>query len=132
MKQYTIGVDLGGTNIAAGLVDAENKIVDLMSCKTNLPRPSQAVSYTHLMERVRRELKPCGIVFLGGSARALAQRLAAAPMPCVLATTVAPDIQAPGLSMVGVDDRAAGRLAAQYLLAQGHRQLGVIGGDNAP
>ncbi len=84
------------------------------------------------MERVRRELKPCGIVFLGGSARALAQRLAAAPMPCMLATTVAPDIQAPGLSMVGVDDRAAGRLAAQYLLAQGHRQLGVIGGDNAP
>ena len=43
MKQYTIGVDLGGTNIAAGLVDAENKIVDLMSCKTNLPRPSQEI-----------------------------------------------------------------------------------------
>lgn len=84
------------------------------------------------LERVRRELKPRGIVFLGGSAGALARHLAAVPMPCVLATTVTPGLEVPGLSMVGVDDRAAGRLAGQYLLGQGHRRLGVIGGDNAP
>lgn len=43
MSEYTIGVDLGGTNIAAGLVDGNNNIIDRVSCKTNLPRPEQEV-----------------------------------------------------------------------------------------
>lgn len=40
---YTIGVDLGGTNIVAGLVDADCHIVETVSCKTNLPRPAGAI-----------------------------------------------------------------------------------------
>ena len=43
MKHYTIGVDLGGTNIAAGLVDADNKVISSVSCKTNLPRPEAEI-----------------------------------------------------------------------------------------
>ncbi len=43
MKTYTIGVDLGGTNIKAGLVDEVHHIVDSVSCKTNLPRPEHEV-----------------------------------------------------------------------------------------
>ena len=34
---YRIGIDLGGTNTAAGLVDARGKIIDRASVKTNLP-----------------------------------------------------------------------------------------------
>ena len=34
---YRIGIDLGGTNTAAGLVDAHGHIVDRESVKTNLP-----------------------------------------------------------------------------------------------
>lgn len=43
MKQYAIGVDLGGTSIKAGLVDAQNRIVEKVSCETNLPRPEREV-----------------------------------------------------------------------------------------
>ena len=43
MKHYTIGVDLGGTNIAAGLVDENNHVVASISCRTNLPRPQQEI-----------------------------------------------------------------------------------------
>ena len=43
MKHYTIGVDLGGTNIAAGLVDENDKVIASLSCKTNLPRPEAEV-----------------------------------------------------------------------------------------
>ena len=39
-KTYRIGVDLGGTNIATGLVDENNKVVDKISCKTGLPWPA--------------------------------------------------------------------------------------------
>ena len=34
---YRIGIDLGGTNTAAGLVDAQGKIIDRETVKTNLP-----------------------------------------------------------------------------------------------
>lgn len=34
-----IGIDLGGTNIVAGVVDDNNSIIAKAQCKTNLPRP---------------------------------------------------------------------------------------------
>lgn len=43
--EYCIGVDLGGTNIAAGIVDLSAKsIVRKASIKTNAPRPCKAIS----------------------------------------------------------------------------------------
>ena len=41
MTYYTIGVDLGGTTITAGLVNEESSIVYKKTCATNLPRPAQ-------------------------------------------------------------------------------------------
>jgi len=43
MNAYRIGVDLGGTNIAAGLVDENYCILKKKSIKTNLPRTAEAV-----------------------------------------------------------------------------------------
>ncbi len=43
-KHYCIGVDLGGTNIAVGLVDLDSrKIVRQTSTKTNAPRSGEAI-----------------------------------------------------------------------------------------
>ncbi len=39
MQKLYIGVDLGGTNIAAGIVDADGEIICKKSVKTNLPKP---------------------------------------------------------------------------------------------
>ena len=39
MQKLYLGVDLGGTNIAAGIVDGEGNIVCKKSVKTNLPKP---------------------------------------------------------------------------------------------
>ena len=36
---YYLGIDLGGTNIVAGVVDESGKILVKASCKTNVPRP---------------------------------------------------------------------------------------------
>ena len=44
-SRYCIGVDLGGTNIAVGLVDLETKsILKKHSIRTNAPRPCEAIS----------------------------------------------------------------------------------------
>lgn len=37
---YRIGIDLGGTNIVAGVVDENYRIVATAKCKTNSPRPA--------------------------------------------------------------------------------------------
>ncbi|MCD7741037.1 MAG: ROK family glucokinase [Ruminococcus sp.] len=41
--KYYIGIDLGGTNIKAGVVSEDFKILAKASCKTNLPRPAEAI-----------------------------------------------------------------------------------------
>lgn len=41
--KYYIGIDLGGTNIKAGVVDEEFKIIAKATCKTNLPRPAEDI-----------------------------------------------------------------------------------------
>ncbi len=41
---YRIGIDLGGTNIVAGLVDESLKITDMCSIKTDAPRSVQSIA----------------------------------------------------------------------------------------
>ena len=40
---YRLGIDLGGTNIVAGVVNEEYKIVARASCKTAVPRPESEI-----------------------------------------------------------------------------------------
>ena len=41
---YWMGIDLGGTNIVAGLVDETRTIVDRVSVKTRVPRPIEEMA----------------------------------------------------------------------------------------
>lgn len=41
--KYYIGIDLGGTNIKAGVVSEDFKIIAKTSCKTDLPRPGEEI-----------------------------------------------------------------------------------------
>ena len=80
-------------------------------------------------QRVCRELKPRGIIFLGGDSRNFQSGFGKIDLPCVLATTVSDELQFENLSMVGVDDRAAGAAAIDYLVERGHRDILVLGTD---
>ncbi len=41
--KYFIGIDLGGTNIKAGVVNENYEIISKATCKTNLPRPAEDI-----------------------------------------------------------------------------------------
>ena len=41
--RYSVGIDLGGTNIVAGVVDSKYNIVARAECKTAIPRPESDV-----------------------------------------------------------------------------------------
>lgn len=43
MEKYYIGVDLGGTNIAVGIVDKDGVIIYKKSTPTNLPQPEEVI-----------------------------------------------------------------------------------------
>ena len=40
---YHLGIDLGGTNIVAGVVDSNYKIISKAFCKTAIPRPEEEI-----------------------------------------------------------------------------------------
>ena len=40
---YRVGIDLGGTNIVAGVVNDDYEIIAKASCKTNVPRPEAEI-----------------------------------------------------------------------------------------
>ena len=71
-------------------------------------------------EKILREIKPKGMIFLGGSVANFQKGFANISVPSVLDFS--------NLSMVGVDDRAAAYQAVSYLIQQGHRKIAVLGG----
>ncbi len=80
------------------------------------------------IERIVRELKPKGIIFLGGNVDNFAEIFAGVGIPSVLATVTTDRLTFENLSMVGVDDAKASALAIEYLIANGHKKIAIMGG----
>lgn len=81
--------------------------------------------------RVCREFKPPAIVFLGGDQERFEQGFNAITVPCVLLTDRAYDFNCTNLSSLTTDDIAAGEQAVEYMVAKGHRNIGIVGGNVA-
>ena len=60
---YRAGIDLGGTNIKAGIVDEQQHIIAEASMPTNVERPYQVIrSNTYAPERMR-SIIPCRLAW---------------------------------------------------------------------
>ena len=57
---YRLDIDLGGTNIVAGVVDEEYKIVAKANCKTNIPRPESEICDS-MAEVAKKAVEKAGI-----------------------------------------------------------------------
>lgn len=57
---YHVGIDLGGTNIAVGVVDEAYRIVGRAKCKTNLPRPAREI-VDDMIKTAREAVKNAGL-----------------------------------------------------------------------
>lgn len=82
-------------------------------------------------ERIIREIKPKGIIFLGGNVAHFQREFATLSVPSVLATVTTEELRFDNLSMVGVDDRKAAYDAVQTLLRHGHRRIAILGGPSS-
>lgn len=82
-------------------------------------------------KKICREIKPKGLVFLGGDSGNFITGFKQIKVPSVLATVVMDELRFDNLSMVGVNDRAAGEAAINLLTQKGHRNICIIGADPA-
>ena len=76
-----------------------------------------------------REKKPLGILFLGGNSQNFLRDFDKIDIPCVLASNDASGLHFSNLSSVFTDDRQAARCAMDSLIALGHREIVIVGGD---
>ena len=79
--------------------------------------------------RIYYELKPVGIIFLGGSPDLFQEDFAKLLVPCVVISNEAQLIEGVRLSSVSTDNFTAAQYSANYLIQNGHEKIGVIGGD---
>jgi hypothetical protein len=79
--------------------------------------------------RICRERKPVAIAFLGGNMQNFNDALEKISIPCILVTNSGEHIKADNLSSVTTDDEEAARFAINCLIENGHRRIGVIGGN---
>ena len=76
-----------------------------------------------------RERKPIGIIFLGGDLELFQAGFSPITVPCVLLTNSARELDFPNLSSLTTDDEEAAYRVVRYLADQGHRDIGLLGGN---
>ncbi|MGN0173060.1 MAG: LacI family DNA-binding transcriptional regulator [Acutalibacteraceae bacterium] len=73
--------------------------------------------------------RPAGIIFLGGNPERYETDFNKIKVPCVLITNQAGNVGNDNLSSISTDDMKASEQITECLIKNGHRNLGVIGGD---
>ena len=76
-----------------------------------------------------RERKPQGILFLGGDLEFFQAEFGGISVPCVLLTNSARELGFANLSSLTTDDEEAARQVIRFLADQGHRDIGLLGGN---
>ena len=79
--------------------------------------------------QICKERRPLGILFLGCNHDYFRKYFHRITVPCVLVTSNAEGLQLDNLSSVCTDDKSAARLAVEHLIKQGHKNIGVLGGN---
>lgn len=74
---------------------------------------------------------PAGVIVLGADAQSFTPAFRQIHIPCVLAGNSVYSLPYQNLGSVCIDDAAAAQEAGEFLLAGGHRRIGVLGGDPA-
>ena len=79
--------------------------------------------------QLSREKKPQGLIFLGGDVRLFEKSYGQISLPGVVLTTDVSSLHMPNLSSVATDDISAAECVVEHLIANGHRDIGIISGD---
>lgn len=127
----TIAVLVKGTSnmLFASIVEAIQKRVEATRYTVSINYIDEDDNEVEEAVIVCREHKPLGMLFLGGNPKFFQQSFQKVNVPCVLVTNQGAALGFENLSSVATDDEAAAEYAIDYLVEQGHKKIGVLGGD---
>lgn len=127
----TIAVLVKGTSnmLFANIVEEIQKKVEATKYTVNITYMDEDENEVEEAVIICRERKPLGMVFLGGNPESFRQSFENVNVPCVLVTNRGDELGFENLSSVATDDKAAAGFAIDYLIGQGHRKIGILGGD---
>lgn len=127
----TIGVIVKGTSnvLFHGIVEAIQKLMEKTTYTTDICYLDEDDNEVEQAIMMCRERKPIGILFLGGNLIYFKESFCNVKVPCVILTNQSNELDKPNLSSVATDDRMASKAAIDYLIKNGHRNIGIIGGD---
>ncbi len=75
-----------------------------------------------------KNIKPKGIIFLGGNIHQMTEELKNFELPCMFITSSTEHINKENIMSISIDDFNAGKYATNYLLSLNHKKIGVISG----
>jgi len=79
--------------------------------------------------QLNREHKPLGIMFLGGDLELFHAKFSPITAPCMLLTNSAESLGFDNLSSITTNDEEAAYQVGRFLVEQGHRHIGIVGGN---
>lgn len=92
----------------ANVVEEIQSIIDRTDYSLSITYLDEDSNLSSVTDRICRERKPLGIIFLGGSREDFSEDTSSFKVPCVIVTTSAENWSMEELSSVSIDDEKAG------------------------
>ena len=127
-KNIVIIVKGASSTLLNGLLEKIQKKFENLPYTSNVVVLDENDNEGLVATRINFEQKPLGFIFLGGSPKKLRGEFEKVHVPSVLISNQASSSRSEYLSSVSIDNLKASFTSAEFLLKNGHKKIGVIGG----
>ena len=127
-KNIVIIVKGASSTLLNGLLEKIQKKIEILPYFANVVVLDENDNEGAVAARINYEQKPVGFIFLGGSPKKLSGDFEKVHIPSVLISNQANSLESDYLSSVSIDNLKAAFYSADYLIKNGHKRIGVIGG----
>lgn len=127
-KNIVIIVKGASSTLLNGLLEKIQKKFENLPYTSNVVVLDENDNEGLVATRINFEQKPLGFIFLGGSPKKLSGEFEKVHVPSVLISNQASSSRSEYLSSVSIDNLKASFTSAEFLLKNGHKKIGVIGG----
>ena len=110
------------------LIESIQALADRVHYPLHVDYMEESLNEVQRAVQLCREVKPLGVLFLGGDSQNFIDDFHHIDLPCVLVTNDSSDLNFDNLSSVCTDNRQAARAAMDAMVAQGHRSFAIVGG----
>lgn len=128
-KNIVIIVKGASSTLLNGLLEKIQKKLELLPYIANVVVLDEGDNEGVVATRINFEQKPVGFIFLGGSPKKLRGDFKKVHVPSVLISNQADSLESEYVSSVSIDNLKAAFFSANYLIKNGHKKIGVIGGE---